>query len=117
MKTGQEYRDSLRNRNIKVYIKGQLLDSKDVIDHPFIKGHVNSAAMTYELAEDPQFEDLMTATSHLTGKKINRFTHIHQSVDDLVKKVKMLRMISLNTGTCYQRCVGLDAVNSIYRCV
>ena len=69
--------------------------------------------MTYELAEDPQFEDLMTATSHLTGKKINRFTHIHQSVDDLVKKVKMLRMISLNTGTCYQRCVGLDAVNSI----
>ena len=43
MKTGQEYRDSLRTRNIKVYIKGQLLDSKDVIDHPFIKGHVNSA--------------------------------------------------------------------------
>ena len=47
MKTGQEYRDSLRNRNIKVYIKGQLLDSKDVIDHPFIKGHVNSAAMNW----------------------------------------------------------------------
>lgn len=114
MKTGKEYRDSLRARNIKVYVRGELLDSSEVIDHPLIRGHVNSAAMTYELAEDVRYEDLMTVTSHLTGKKINRFTHIHQSVEDLVKKVKMLRMISLNTGTCYQRCVGFDAVNSVY---
>ena len=114
MKTGKEYVDSLRNRNIKVYIKGQLLDSKDVVNHPFIKGHVNSAAMTYDLAHDPVYEDLMTVTSHLTGKKINRFTHIHQSVEDLMKKVKMLRMISQKTGTCYQRCVGFDAINALY---
>ena len=114
MKTGQEYRDSLRSRNIKVYIKGQLLDSKDVIDHPFIRGHVNSAAMTYELAEDPQYEDLMTATSHLTGKKINRFTHMHQSTDDLIKKVKMQRLLGQYTASCFQRCVGMDAINAVY---
>ena len=70
--------------------------------------------MTYALAGSPQYEDLMTTTSHLTGKKINRFTHIHQSVSDLVKKVKMLRMISQKTGTCYQRCVGFDAMNATY---
>ncbi|MDR7868226.1 MAG: 4-hydroxyphenylacetate 3-hydroxylase family protein [Sporomusaceae bacterium] len=114
MKTGKEYKDSLRKRNIKVYLKGQLLKSDEVIDHPFIRGHVNSAAMTYDLANDPAYEDLMTVKSSLTGKKINRFTHIHQSVDDLVKKVKMLRMISQKTGTCYQRCVGFDAVNALY---
>lgn len=114
MKTAREYVDSLMARNIKVYIKGELLDSKKVIDHPFIKGHVNSAAMTYALANDPEYEVLMTATSHLTGKKINRFTHIHQNIDDLLRKVKMLRMISQKTGTCYQRCVGFDAMNAIY---
>ena len=114
MKTGQEYKDSLRKRDIKVYFKGELLPSAEVIDNPYIKGHVNAAAMTYDLAMDPQYEDLMTATSHLTGKKINRFTHIHQSAEDLVKKVKMLRMISQKTGTCYQRCVGFDAINAIY---
>ena len=114
MKTGKEYIDSLRQRNIKVYLKGQLIKSDEVVDHPFIRGHVNSAAMTYDLAHDPAYEDLMTVKSHLTGKKINRFTHIHQSVDDLVKKVKMLRMISQKTGTCYQRCVGFDAINSLY---
>lgn len=114
MKTAREYVDSLMARNIKVYIKGELLDSSKVIDHPFIKGHVNSAAMTYALANDPEYETLMTATSHLTGKKINRFTHIHQNIDDLLRKVKMLRMISQKTGTCYQRCVGFDAMNAIY---
>lgn len=114
MKTAQEYKDSLRKRNIKVYFKGELMDSKTLIDNPYIAGHVNSAAMTYELAWDPQYEDLMTTTSHLSGKKINRFTSIHQSTEDLLKKVKMLRMISRRTGTCYQRCVGFDAANAIY---
>lgn len=114
MKTGKEYRESLRGRNMKVYLKGQLLDSETLIDHPFIRGHVNSAAMTYDMAFDPKYEDLLTTTSHLTGKKINRFTSIHMSVDDLIKKVKMLRAISLKTGTCYQRCVGYDALNAIY---
>jgi len=113
MKTGAEYKESLRSRDIKVYFKGKLIPSAEVIDHPYIRGHVNSAAMTYDLANDPQYEDLMTATSHLTGKKINRFTHIHQSTEDLIKKCKMLRMISLNTGTCYQRCVGFDAINAL----
>lgn len=114
MKTAHEYIESLKERKIKVYLKGELLESKEVIEHPFIKGHVNSASMTYALANNPKYENLMTATSHLTGKKINRFTHIHQNVDDLLKKVKMLRMISQKTGTCYQRCVGFDAMNTIY---
>ena len=57
MMTGQQYRDSLRKRNIKVYIKGELINSNELIDHPFIKGHVNSAAMTYDLAHNPAYED------------------------------------------------------------
>lgn len=114
MRTGDEYKQSLRNRKIQVYVKGQLLKSAEVIDHPFIRGHVNSAALTFDLAHDPMCEDLMTVKSHLTGQKINRFTHIHQSVEDLINKVKMLRMISQKTGTCYQRCVGFDALNALY---
>ena len=114
MKTAKQYIDSLRQRKIKVYLKGQLLDPQTLVDHPFIRGHVASAALTFELAHEPESEDLMTATSHLNGKKINRFTHIHQNVDDLMKKVKMLRMISQKTGTCYQRCVGFDAMNALY---
>ena len=56
----------------------------------------------------------MTATSSLTGKKINRFTHLHQSTDDLIKKVKMLRLLGQKTGACFQRCVGMDASNAVF---
>ena len=69
---------------------------------------------TYDLAADPQYEDVMTAVSHLTGEKINRFTHIHQSTDDLIKKVKMQRLCGSKTASCFQRCVGLDAFNAVY---
>ena len=86
---------------------------KNPVDFPFIKPSQNAVKLTYELAYDPQYADLMTATSHLTGKKINRFTHIAQSTDDLVKKVKMLRLLGQKTGCCFQRCVGLDALLSL----
>jgi 4-hydroxybutyryl-CoA dehydratase/vinylacetyl-CoA-Delta-isomerase len=69
--------------------------------------------MTYGLARMPEHEDLMTATSHLSGRRINRFTHLHQSADDLVKKVKMQRLLGQETASCFQRCVGLDAINAV----
>jgi 4-hydroxybutyryl-CoA dehydratase/vinylacetyl-CoA-Delta-isomerase len=87
LKTPQEYEDSLRKMNFKIYLMGELV--KDPVDHPMIRPSMNSVKKTYELALDPEYEDLMTATSHLTGRKINRFGHLHQSTDDLIKKVKM----------------------------
>ena len=60
-----------------------------------------------------EHEDIMTATSHITGNKINRFTHIHQSITDLVKKSKMGRLLGRETGCCFQRCVGMDALNAL----
>ncbi len=112
MKTGAEYIDSLRKLKINVYALGEKIE--DITEHPLLKPHINAVALTYDLAHNPQFEDLVTATSHLTGKKINRFTHIHQSTEDLIKKVKMLRMIAQRTGSCFQRCVGFDALNALY---
>jgi 4-hydroxybutyryl-CoA dehydratase/vinylacetyl-CoA-Delta-isomerase len=87
---------------------------EDVANHPATRPHVNAAAMTYGMAQDPQFETLCAATSHLSGERISRFTHIHQSTEDLVKKVKMLRLIAQRTGSCFQRCVGFDALNALF---
>jgi len=112
VKTKEQYLESLRQLHPIIYCNGEKIES--VVDHPMTRPHVNSAAMTYELAFDPEYEDLMITTSHLTGKRINRFTSVHQNTEDLVKKVKMLRMIGQKTGTCFQRCVGFDAMNSTY---
>ena len=75
MMTKQEYVESLRKLNMVVYMFGERIES--AADHPVIRPSMNSVAATYELAGDPEYEDLMTATSNLTGRKINRFTHIH----------------------------------------
>jgi len=112
MMNKEQYLDSLRKLKPVIHCNGRRIT--DVVDDPITRPHVNSAAMTYELAFQPEYEDLMTATSSLTGKKINRFTHLHQSTEDLVKKVKMLRMIAQKTGTCFQRCVGFDAMNATF---
>ncbi|WP_425801157.1 4-hydroxyphenylacetate 3-hydroxylase family protein [Desulfitobacterium sp. Sab5] len=111
MKTAAEYEESLRKLNLKVYLQGELVDNP--VDHPIIRPSMNSVKATYALAEDPQYEELMTATSHLTGKKVNRFCHLHQSTDDLVKKVKMQRLLGQKTAACFQRCVGMDAINAV----
>jgi len=74
---------------------------------------MNSVKMTYALAHEPQYEDLMTAKSHLTGEKVNRFCHLHQSTEDLIKKVKMQRLLGQKTASCFQRCVGMDAINAV----
>ena len=84
------------------------------VDHPMIRPSINCVAATYELAQDPQYEDLMTVKSHLTGEKINRFTNIHQSTEDLKNKVKMQRLLGQKTASCFQRCVGMDAFNAEY---
>ena len=110
--TAKEYIDSLRKLNTRVYMFGEKLDNW--VDHPMIRPSINCVAMTYALAQDPQYEELMTATSSLTGRKINRFTHLHQSTDDLIKKVKMQRLLGQKTAACFQRCVGMDAANAVY---
>lgn len=112
MMTGNKYIESLKKRSIRVFAYGN--EVTEVVGNPLFQPHINAAALTYDMAFDPEFEDLVTATSHLTGNKINRFTHIHHSAEDLVKKVKMLRMIAQRTGTCFQRCVGFDALNALY---
>jgi 4-hydroxybutyryl-CoA dehydratase/vinylacetyl-CoA-Delta-isomerase len=112
MMTGQQYRESLRRLKPEVYYQGEKIEN--LADHPAFLPHVNAAALTYDMALAPEFEELLTAASHLTGEKINRFTHIHHSHDDLVKKVKMLRALGQQTGSCFQRCVGFDGLNSVY---
>ncbi len=112
MKTGQQYVDSIAAMKMEIYMFGEKIDS--AVTSPILRPSLNSVKATYDLAQDPQYEDLMTTTSHLTGKKINRFCHIHQSAEDLVKKVKMQRLCGQKTASCFQRCVGMDAFNALW---
>ncbi|TAK29292.1 MAG: 4-hydroxybutyryl-CoA dehydratase [Chloroflexota bacterium] len=110
--TGEEYVESLRQLKPRVYALGERIES--VVDSPLMRPHVNAAAMTYEAAHLPGLSELGSAISPLTGKRISRFTYIHQNTADLVTKVKLLRLLGQHTGTCFQRCVGFDGLNALH---
>ncbi len=110
--TGEEYIESIRQMNWNIYLQGEKIDNHP--EHPMLKPSMNCVKLSYDLALMPEYEELMTATSNLTGEKINRFSSIHMSVEDLVKKVKMQRLMGQKTGACFQRCVLCDGANALY---
>ena len=110
--TGQQYIDSIKKLNLQVYMFGKKIEHP--ADDPILCPSLNSVRMTYDLAQLPEYQDLMTVISPYTGERVNRFTHIHQSTEDLKNKVKMQRLLGQKTAACFQRCVGMDAFNAVY---
>lgn len=110
IRTGKEYIESLRGRNLKIFLFGE--EVKEPVDHPMIRPSINALAETYDLAV--REEELASAHSSITGQRVNRFLHIAESAQDLVLQNKMQRKMGQNTGTCFQRCVGMDALNSLH---
>ena len=111
LKTPEEYLESIK-KPVNLYMFGEKVE--EFWNHPIIKPSINTVKKIYELAQIDDYKDLMTVTSHLTGETINRFTHIHQSIDDLIKKVQMQRLLGQKTACCFQRCVGFDSANALY---
>jgi 4-hydroxybutyryl-CoA dehydratase/vinylacetyl-CoA-Delta-isomerase len=110
IRTGAEYIESLRGRNLRVYLFGERV--AEPVDHPMIRPSINAVAATYDLAvADPE---LATASSSLSKRPVNRFLQITESVDDVVMQNRMQRKLGQLTGTCFQRCVGMDAINALY---
>jgi 4-hydroxybutyryl-CoA dehydratase/vinylacetyl-CoA-Delta-isomerase len=111
LKTPEQYIESLGAIPRRVFIFGEQISN--TVDHPMIRPSLNAVAMTYELAQQPEHFELMTAISSLSGQRVNRFTHLHQNTDDLVSKIKMQRLLGQCTACCFQRCVGMDSFNAL----
>ncbi|MGH8493848.1 MAG: 4-hydroxyphenylacetate 3-hydroxylase family protein [Moraxellaceae bacterium] len=110
IKTGEDYLNSLRGRPLKLFLFGK--EEPNPVDNPLIRPSMNALRQTYDLAiEDPE---LATAHSPLINATVNRFLHIVESPEDLVKKNKMQRRMGQLTGTCFQRCAGLDTISVMH---
>lgn len=112
MRTFKEYQEKLKAMRKNVYQNGELVDR----DHPTLVRGQNIMAISFNaaLSDDPAIVDLATVKSHLTGNTINRFAHVYQSEEDLLKKQKMIRKLGETAGGCVQRCMGCDAINALY---
>src|ERR671922_318614 len=89
IETGDQYRQSLIGRDLEIYAGGERIH--DVTTHPLTIPGVNSIALLYDLAQEPELDALMNARSHLTGAPIHRYCHLPQDSDDLLKKIQASR--------------------------
>ncbi|KUJ94019.1 MULTISPECIES: 4-hydroxyphenylacetate 3-hydroxylase family protein [Archaeoglobus] len=109
MRTSEEYRQDLYKLKPNVYVRGKKVRR----DSPEVSGGINVISKTFDLVEHPDYKDFLTTKSHISGKRINRFTHINQSAEDLLKKQLMTRKLCRLVGGCIQRCMGCDAINGL----
>lgn len=109
MRTQEQYLEKLKGMRHNIYLNGECIGRDD----PRIVRASSAIRMTFSMVDNPEMKDLMTATSHITGKTINRFTHIHQCPEDLLKKQEMTRKICGMCGGCVQRCMGIDMMNAL----
>ncbi|HUU63365.1 MAG TPA: 4-hydroxyphenylacetate 3-hydroxylase N-terminal domain-containing protein [Dehalococcoidia bacterium] len=74
LRTREEYIESLRRQEPRVYLGGEQIEN--IVDHPAFRVGINSAAVTYELGQDPQYRELATVMSPIINEDISRWTHV-----------------------------------------
>lgn len=108
MKTGEEFLQKLYEMKPNVIINGESVRRDD----SRLQSVAKIMALTLDKVNDPEFKDLLQVETPDQGT-INRFTNIHQSVDDLLKKQELTRKLCRQTGGCVFRCMGIDAMNAL----
>jgi 4-hydroxybutyryl-CoA dehydratase/vinylacetyl-CoA-Delta-isomerase len=109
--TPEQYLESVEKLKPKVYVAGKLVTN--IMEHPVTKTIINTNAKVYELALDPQYKEIMTATSHLTGEIVNRCNHVLRSAKDVEMRMESALLISQFIGTCNYRCPGADSLSAL----
>lgn len=89
--SGADYRESLRRYRPTVFIDGRRVES--VADERALQPGLNAIALTYDYALRPEYQRLMTATQHTSGRTVNRMSHIDMSSGDLLNKLEAVRLV------------------------
>ncbi len=113
LKTREDYLAALRKLRPNIYKFGELIE--DVTTHRATKRTVESHALNYDAANDPELADIYSTTSTFTGDKILRWNSMMQSSDDLIGNMRMKRQNYRRTGSCTGAvCVGWNAMNVMW---
>jgi len=113
MRTSKEYKESLRKMRPNIYKFGKLIE--DVTTHPATKRTIAGHAQIFEAARKPEYKDILTTKSCLTGEQVSRYLSIMSNAEDMTANVRMKRLMFNLTGTCTGgRCAGFNAINAMW---
>jgi len=91
LKTGEEYLKSIKSLNLEAQVMGR--KTGDLTEHPLVAPSLSAVAATFDGAHSDCEETrrLFCTPSSICGDEVSRFTHLHQSTEDLVDKVRLQR--------------------------
>ena len=109
--TPEQFEESLKALHPRVFMNGKRVES--VLENPNTRTVVEANKASYRWALDPRFQETMTCMSPLVEERVNRYTFVSSSVEDLLAKAKAGTFTSEHLGTCIYRCVGYDAFHAL----
>ncbi len=110
--TSDDYRESLRRYQPRVFIDGERVDS--VADEPRLAPGIDAVGVSYDLARREDFAHTMTATQATTGKLVNRMLHVNDESGDLLHKLEAVRALCKVAG-CAQRYLSHDGLGALFQ--
>ena len=113
MKTGQQYKESLKKMRPNLYKFRELIE--DVTTHAATKRTIEGHAQIFDASLKEEYRDILTTKSNLIGENISRYLSIIKNSEDMIANVRMKRLMFNLTGTCTGgRCAGFNAINSMW---
>ena len=109
--SAEQYRESLRAYKPRVFVDGLVADS--VADSVELAPGIAAIGVTYDMALQPQYAELMTSTN-TAGRTVNRMIHIDESPADLLAKLEAVRLVCQESG-CAQRYLSHDALSALHQ--
>jgi len=107
----EEFEQSLKRLNPRIFMNGRRVE--DVLENRNTRTVVEANKASYKWALDPEYAEIMTCRSPITGEVVNRYTHVSGSVEDLVRKAEAGTFTAERLGTCIYRCVGYDSFHAL----
>ncbi|MBW1903296.1 MAG: hypothetical protein JRJ20_16965 [Deltaproteobacteria bacterium] len=112
VRTREEYIEGLRQHKPNVYMEGEKIEN--IVDHPAFQVGLNSAAVTFEQANHPDYRDLARVWSPLVNEEVSRWTYLMQDEQDALAKAKLNRGLNDFLCPCHYRCLTSDLLHAAW---
>lgn len=105
----KQYLETVKKCKPELYIHGELVE--DIYKHPFMVPSLNSMMLTYSISQQPEWQ---AESKLLNGEKISLWSKPYFAKEDIYKKLALQRLLGRMTGSCFQRCVGMDMISAMW---
>jgi 4-hydroxybutyryl-CoA dehydratase/vinylacetyl-CoA-Delta-isomerase len=107
----EDFERDISARKPRIFMNGKRVEN--ILTNPNTRTVIEANKASYRWALDPRYQDIMTVYSPLIQEKVNRYTHVSASVEDLLNKARAGNFTAEMLGTCIYRCVGYDAFHAL----